>query len=103
MTSTDDPVSIEDANVVTAQQNVQQCTNYGTLHIGVEYRQDDDLVIWKAILLPLKECVDLMFNNCVLSEIVDNIKYSIIQGSLKVCNDDEMPRNECGQTQRRTR
>jgi hypothetical protein len=90
MTSTDDPVSIEDENVVTPQQNVQQRTNYGTLRVAVEYQQDDGLVIWKAISLPLKECVDLMFNNCVYSEILDNIKYCIIQSSLKMCNDDEM-------------
>jgi hypothetical protein len=90
MTSTDDPVSIEDVNVVSPQQNVQQRTNYGTLRVAVEYQQNDDLVIWKAISLPLQECVDIMFDNCVIGEIMDNIKYCIIQSSLKMCNDDEM-------------
>jgi hypothetical protein len=90
MTSTGDTVSIEDANVVTPQQNVEQRTNSGTLRVAVEYQQNDGLVIWKAISLPLKECVDISFHNCVLSEIMDNIKYCIIQSSLKMCNDDEM-------------
>jgi hypothetical protein len=31
-----------------------------------------------------------MFNNCVLGEIVDNIKYCIVQSSLKMCDNDKM-------------
>jgi hypothetical protein len=90
MTSTGDTVSIEDTNVVTPQQNVQQRTNCSTLRVAVEYQQNDGLVIWKAVSLPLIDCVDISFNNCVLSEIMDSIKYCIIQSSLKMCNDDEM-------------
>jgi hypothetical protein len=90
MTSTGDTVHIEDANIVTPQQNVQQRTNCGTLRVAVEYQQNDGLVIWKAVSLPLEDCVDISFNNCVLSEVMDSIKYCIIQSSLKMCNDDEM-------------